>query len=102
MATLRVTRVPRESLTSRPWLMERERSSQHCFCAKCGNDLTGRVECANEGNGLLKSPGRSEDADRSRLLCVFCGASEVLSAKTFRLGQVHVVQQTTMSLAPPV
>jgi hypothetical protein len=97
MVTLRVTRVPRESLASRPWLMERDKSSQHCFCAKCGNDLTGRVECATEGNGL-----QSEDADRRRLLCVFCGASEVLSAKTFRLGQVHVVQQTTMSLAPPV
>lgn len=98
-------RADRASLASQPWLMGQIKSkvgtaSRHCFCAKCGNDLTGRVECATESTGMLASSGGK--ADRSSLLCVFCGASEVISAQSFRLGQVQVVQQTTMTLAPPV
>ena len=104
MVGVGMIRADRASLASQPWLMGQIKSkvgnpSRHCFCAKCGNDLTGRVDCATERNGMSSSGGK---ADRSSLLCVFCGASEVMSARSFRLGQVQVVQQTTMTLAPPV
>lgn len=102
MVGISVVRVARATLASQPWLTEAGKACQHCFCAKCGNDLTGRVECATESNGMLTSPGHVKSLDRSGLLCVFCGASEIMSARSFRKGQVHVVQQTTMTLAPPV
>ena len=52
--------------------------------AQCGNDVTGRVTCSTPKG----------------LLCVFCGATQVTRSDAYQVGEVHVVQHTTISIEP--